>query len=80
MKNKKRHFQFPVVIEWDKGSEMYVATIPWLRGAHTQAKTLDELEKNVKEVVDLCVEEAIANGELDFPEFVGVHHIEVACK
>lgn len=80
MKNKKRRFQFPVVIEWDKDSKMYVAVVPWLKGAHTQAKTLDELEENVREVTELCMEEAERRGELEFPEFVGVHQVEVACK
>ncbi len=69
-------FRFPVIIEWDEESKMYVAFIPGLPGAHTQAKSLDELESNVQEVVTLCLEEAKARGETDFPEFVGVHNIE----
>ncbi len=78
--NKKRHFQFPVVIEWVEESKMYVATVPGLKGAHTQARTLDELEENVREVIELCVEEAESRRETDFPTFIGVHQIEVACK
>lgn len=73
-----RKFTFPVVIEWDKESKMYVAFIPGLQGAHTQARSLDELKKNIQEVLELCIEEAKASGETDFPEFVGVHNIEIA--
>jgi len=32
-----------------------VAVIPGIPGAHTQAETLDELYKNLKEVVELCL-------------------------
>ena len=71
-------FRFPVVIEWDEESKMYVAFVLGLPGAHTQAKSLDELETNVQEVVELCLEEAKARGETDFPEFVGVHSIETS--
>jgi len=67
-----------VVIEWDEESKMYVAFVPGLPGAHTQAASLDELKKNVQEVIELCVEEAKSRGETDFPEFVGVHNIEIA--
>ena len=80
MQSKKKSFQFPVVIEWDEDTKMYVAMVPWLTGAHTQAKTLDELEDNVREVVELCLEETRKHGKQEFPKFVGVHQIEVACK
>ena len=35
---------------------MYVGIVPGIPGAHTQAKTLDELQKKLKEVVELCLE------------------------
>lgn len=70
--------RFPVVIEWDEESRMYIAIIPGLPGGHTQAKSLDELQKNMEEVIALCVEEAKSRGETDFPEFIGVHNIEIA--
>lgn len=80
MKSQKKQFRFPVVIEFDEEAEMYVAIVPGLPGAHTQARTLDELEENIKEVVELCLEEASKQGDLKFPKFVGIHQVEVACK
>ncbi|NOR18092.1 type II toxin-antitoxin system HicB family antitoxin [candidate division WOR-3 bacterium] len=44
-------------IEKDPETKFYVAIVPGIPGAHTQAKTLDELQKNLKEVVELCLEE-----------------------
>jgi len=43
-------------IEKDPDSGMYVAIVPGIQGAHTQAATLDELQKKLKEVVELCLE------------------------
>ncbi len=56
---------------------MYVATVPGLSGAHTQAKTLDELQKNLKEVVELCLDELDPKSKKQLPEFVGIQQVEV---
>jgi predicted RNase H-like HicB family nuclease len=52
---KTKH-KFTVVIERDEEG-YYVATVPALRGCHTQAKNLDTLMKRVREVVEPCLEE-----------------------
>jgi predicted RNase H-like HicB family nuclease len=72
-----QRFEFPVIIEKDRESGLYVAFVPSLPGCHTQAESLDELEQNVREVVELCLEEAIARGENDFPVFYGIHTVAV---
>jgi len=46
--------KFTVVIERDEEG-YYVATVPGLRGCHTQAKTLDMLMKRAREVIELCL-------------------------
>ena len=46
---------FSVVIEKDE-DDYFVATVPALRGCHTQAKSLDTLMKRIKEAVELCQE------------------------
>ena len=45
--------EFNVVIKQDEDG-YYVASIPALRGCHTQAKSLDVLMKRVREVIGLC--------------------------
>lgn len=45
-------------VERDPESGLYVAVVPGIPGAHTQGETLDEIQKNLKEVVELCLEEA----------------------
>ena len=44
-------------IERDIDSGMYIAILPGIPGAHTQAETLDELQIKLKEVIELCLEE-----------------------
>ncbi|MDI6816947.1 MAG: type II toxin-antitoxin system HicB family antitoxin [Actinomycetota bacterium] len=65
-------------IEKDPETGMYVAIVPGISGAHTQAKTLDELQKNLKEVIELCLEEMSPEDREKLPEFVGVQQVEVA--
>jgi predicted RNase H-like HicB family nuclease len=66
--------EFNVIIERD-AEGYYVATVPELKGCHTQAKSLDALMKRVREAVELCLE---VDGEVrPSAEFVGVQRITV---
>jgi len=67
---------FSAYVEWDPEIKLYVGIVPGIPGAHTQAPTLDELQKNLKEVLELCLEEYRGNLE-DLPHFVGIQQIEV---
>jgi predicted RNase H-like HicB family nuclease len=44
-------------IEFDQETNLHVGVVPSIPGAHTQAATLDELQHNLQEVVELCLEE-----------------------
>ena len=64
--------EFNVVIEKDEDG-FFVASVPSLRGCHTQAKSLDVLMKRIKEAIELCieVEDPVSN------QFVGVQRVAV---
>jgi predicted RNase H-like HicB family nuclease len=64
-------------IEWDADTSLYVGVVPGIPGAHTQGATLDELRTNLKEVVELCLEEHSGSVD-DLPKFVGLQQIEIA--
>ena len=68
---------FTAYVEFDPGTELYVGIVPGLPGAHSQGATLDELQRNLKEVLELCLEEYGGNVQ-DLPRFVGLQQIEVA--
>jgi predicted RNase H-like HicB family nuclease len=65
--------KFTVVIEGDE-DDYHVATVPALRGCHTQAKNLDTLMKRVREVIQLCLEDNKGAPSL---ELVGIQQISV---
>ena len=70
---------FTAYVEFDPETKLYVGTVPGLRGAHTQGATLDELRDNLREVIELILEEKAARGEaLDVEPFVGIQQIVVS--
>jgi predicted RNase H-like HicB family nuclease len=68
---------FTAYVEQDKETGLYIGIVPGIPGAHTQAATLDELKNNLKEVLELCLEEYEGKDE-NLPKFVGLQQIEVA--
>ena len=77
MSPMKTHYNFTAQIEKDKETGLYIGLVPNLPGAHTQASSLDELQGNLKEVIELCLEE-LSPEELDsLSEFIGFQQISV---
>ena len=66
---------FTAVIERDQETSLFVGYISGWPGAHSQGETLDELHSNLREVVDMLLEEG--EPTLD-AEFVGTQTLEVA--
>jgi predicted RNase H-like HicB family nuclease len=64
-------------IEFDPETNLYVGFVPGVAGAHSQGATLDELHENLKEAVELCLEEN-SQAMDDLPRFVGLQQIEVS--
>jgi len=65
---------FFAYIERDPDLGTYFGIIPSIPGAYTQGDTLEELRVNLKEVLELCLEEYEEPVE-DFAVFVGVEEI-----
>ena len=65
---------FNVVIERDSEG-YYVASVPELRGCHTQAKSLDTLMRRVREAIELCLQ--VQGQARPSFEFVGVQRVLV---
>jgi len=65
--------EFYVIIERDEDG-YYVGEVPQLRACYSQGKTLDELMANMREVIELCLEE---QGEEVLPEVVGIQKVTI---
>jgi predicted RNase H-like HicB family nuclease len=66
--------EFSVIIERD-AEGYYVATVPALRGCHTQAKSLDTLLERIREAIELCLE--VEGEDIQIQEFIGVQRVQV---
>lgn len=65
---------YTAVVERDADTRLYVGWVPGLPGAHSQGKTLDELHNNLREVIELLLEDGKTHLE---SEFVGVQTVQV---
>ncbi len=65
---------FTAVIEKCNETGLYVGFVPGFPGAHSQGETLDELNKNLKEVIEMLLEDGQPKME---GEFVGTQNVMV---
>ncbi len=66
---------YTAIIERCKETGLYVGSIPGLPGAHSQGETLDELNNNIKEVIEMLLEDGEPETE---SEFIGTQNVMVA--
>jgi predicted RNase H-like HicB family nuclease len=65
---------FTAVIEKCPDTGLYVGYVPGFPGAHSQAETLEQLNENLKEVIEMLLED----GEPDLEgQFVGTQNVVV---
>lgn len=65
---------FTAIVEKCGDTGLYVAHVPGFPGAHTQAETLDELKDNLREVIEMLLEDG--DPQMD-TEFVGTQVVLV---
>jgi predicted RNase H-like HicB family nuclease len=65
---------FTAIVERDTDTNLYVGYVPGFSGAHSQGETLDELRNNLREVIEMLLED----DNVDFnTEFVGTQQIVI---
>lgn len=65
---------FTAIVERDSDANLYVGYVPGFPGAHSQGETLDELHENLREVIEMLLEDE--NLVFD-TEFVGTQQIVI---
>ena len=67
--------RYDVIIERDRETGLYVGWVPGWPGAHSQGRTIEELEANLREVIAMLLEDGEPEPD---SEFIGLRTIEVA--
>ncbi len=71
---KHKSVHLPILIEQDEDG-IYIVSCPTFKGCHSYGKTVDEALENIKEVIEMCMEEG-KPAELN--HFIGFREMEFA--
>ncbi len=63
----------PIIIEVDEDN-IYIVSCPVFKGCHSYGETIDEALNNIREVIDMCMEES---GPSELNKFIGFREIEI---
>ncbi|MEE9294827.1 MAG: type II toxin-antitoxin system HicB family antitoxin [Phycisphaerae bacterium] len=66
---------YTAVVERCPDTGLYVGYVPGFHGAHSQGETLDQLNRNLQEVIAMLLEDGEPRLET---QFVGIQTVEVA--
>ena len=66
---------YTAVIERCPDTDQYVGYVPGFPGAHSQGRTIDELNQNLREVIEMLLEDAPAEAQ---SHFVGIQQLDIA--
>ncbi|MDH5398573.1 MAG: type II toxin-antitoxin system HicB family antitoxin [Cyclobacteriaceae bacterium] len=70
---KKKPHHLPVLVEIDEDG-VYIVSCPVFKGCHSYGKTVEEALENLKEVVEICLEEEIPE---NLNKFIGFRELEI---
>ncbi|HTB31695.1 MAG TPA: type II toxin-antitoxin system HicB family antitoxin [Bacteroidia bacterium] len=76
-KNKTLHF--PIIVEQDEDN-IYIVSCPAFKGCHSYGKTIEEALDNIREVIEMCMEEEKDENTSTLNSFIGFREVEVPLK
>jgi len=68
----------PILVEQDEDN-FYIVSCPVFKGCHSYGATIDEALSNIKEVIDMCIEEEQEKAPY-INRFVGFREMQVSIK
>lgn len=75
--NKILHL--PILVEQDEDN-VYIVSCPVFKGCHSYGKTIDEALDNIKEVIEMCMEEEKDRSLPEVNRFVGFREMQMPLK
>ncbi|MDO9040646.1 MAG: type II toxin-antitoxin system HicB family antitoxin [Bacteroidota bacterium] len=76
MKTKDKILHLPILVEQDEDN-VYIVSCPVFKGCHSYGKTIDEALANIKEVIDICMDEE-KEKVTEINRFVGFREMQVS--
>jgi predicted RNase H-like HicB family nuclease len=78
MKTIHKKLHLPILIEQDEDN-IYIVSCPVFKGCHSYGKTIDEALVNIREVIDMCIDEDKEKIS-EINRFIGFREMEVSLK
>lgn len=69
----------PILVEQDEDN-VYIVSCPVFKGCHSYGDTIDEALDNIKEVIEMCVDEESQKQDSTANRFIGFREMEVPLK
>ena len=77
-KSKNKILHLPILVEQDEDN-VYIVSCPVFKGCHSYGKTIDEALVNIREVIDMCIDEEKEKVS-GINRFVGFREMQVSLK
>ncbi len=71
-----KNHHLPILIEMDE-DRYYIVSCPMFKGCHTYGKSIEEAMENIKEVIDICLEETEPE---ELNQFIGFRELELVAN
>ena len=78
MNTENNIIHLPILVEQDENN-IYIVSCPFFKGCHSYGKTIDEAMANIKEVIDMCIEEENEKVS-EINRFIGFRDMQVTLK
>ena len=74
--SETKTLHLPILVEQDEDS-FYIVSCPVFKGCHSYGQTIDEALENIKEVIDMCIEDEKEKSS-EINRFVGFREMQVS--
>ncbi|MCD4697400.1 MAG: type II toxin-antitoxin system HicB family antitoxin [Bacteroidales bacterium] len=73
-----KELHLPIIVEQDEDN-YYIVSCPVFKGCHSYGKTIDEALENIKEVIDMCIDEE-KESVIEQNRFIGFREMHVPLR
>lgn len=75
---KSKEIHLPILVEQDEDN-YFIVSCPVYKGCHSYGKSIDEALENIREVIEMCMEEEKEKG-IEGNRFIGFREIKISTK